>query len=64
MIGLGGVFPIVAGLHKRAPLWMRESGLEWFYRLIQEPRRLCTRYVKTIPLFIWLALKQLLILKR
>ena len=63
MIGLGGVFPIVAGLHKRAPSWMRESGLEWFYRLIQEPRRLGTRYIKTIPLFIWLALKQLLILR-
>ncbi len=63
MIGLGGVFPIVAGVYKRAPLWMRELGLEWFYRLIQEPRRLRSRYSKTIPLFIWLALKQLLTLK-
>lgn len=60
MIGLGAVFPILAGVHKRAPLWMRESGLEWLYRLTQEPQRLCIRYIKTIPLFILLALKQLL----
>ena len=60
MIGLGAVFPILAGVHKRAPLWMRESGLEWLYRLTQEPRRLCIRYIKTIPLFILLALRQLL----
>jgi N-acetylglucosaminyldiphosphoundecaprenol N-acetyl-beta-D-mannosaminyltransferase len=60
MIGLGAVFPLLAGVHKRAPLWIRESGLEWFYRLIQEPRRLWIRYLKTIPAFIWLALKQLL----
>jgi len=56
MIGLGAVFPVLAGVHKRAPLWIRESGLEWFYRLIQEPRRLWIRYLKTIPTFIWLTL--------
>jgi len=60
MIGLGAVFPVLAGVHKRAPLWIRESGLEWFYRLIQEPRRLWIRYLKTNPAFIWLALRQLL----
>lgn len=60
MIGLGGVIPVVAGIHKRAPLWMREVGLEWFYRLIQEPRRLWSRYMKTIPFFMCLALRQLL----
>lgn len=60
MIGLGGVFPVLAGIQKRAPLWMRNAGLEWFYRLIQEPRRLWSRYINTIPPFIWLALKQLL----
>ncbi len=60
MIGLGGVFPVLAGIQKRAPLWMRNLGLEWFYRLIQEPRRLWRRYSNTIPPFIWLALKQLL----
>lgn len=60
MIGLGAVFPVFAGVHKRAPLWMRKSGLEWFYRLVQEPRRLWGRYMKTNPIFIWLALKQLI----
>jgi N-acetylglucosaminyldiphosphoundecaprenol N-acetyl-beta-D-mannosaminyltransferase len=60
MIGLAGVFPVYAGIQRRAPLWVRESGLEWLYRLLQEPRRLWRRYVTTIPLFIWLALKQLI----
>lgn len=59
MIGLGGAFPVYAGLHRRAPIWIREMGLEWFYRLIQEPRRLWKRYATTIPVFIYLALKQL-----
>jgi len=63
MIGLGGVFPILAGIQKRAPLWMRQLGLEWLYRLIQEPRRLWSRYKTTIPPFVWLAIKQLLKLK-
>lgn len=63
MIGLGGVFPVLAGVQKRAPLWIRQLGLEWLYRLVQEPRRLWGRYKTTIPPFIWLALKQLLVLK-
>jgi N-acetylglucosaminyldiphosphoundecaprenol N-acetyl-beta-D-mannosaminyltransferase len=60
MIGLGGVFPVYAGIHKRAPRVVRDLGLEWLYRWIQEPRRLWRRYATTIPPFIWLALKQLL----
>ncbi|MBO3457623.1 WecB/TagA/CpsF family glycosyltransferase [Aetokthonos hydrillicola Thurmond2011] len=59
MIGLGGVFPVYAGLHKRAPRMIRDLGLEWFYRFIQEPRRLWRRYAQTIPPFVWLAFKQL-----
>lgn len=59
MIGLGGAFPVYAGLHRRAPAWMRTMGLEWCYRLIQEPRRLWKRYVTTIPVFIYLALNQI-----
>jgi len=59
MVGVGGVFPVYAGLKKHAPKWVRESGLEWFYRLLQEPRRLFGRYFTTIPPFIWLALKQI-----
>ncbi|MBD2296476.1 WecB/TagA/CpsF family glycosyltransferase [Anabaena sphaerica FACHB-251] len=60
MIGLGGAFPVFAESHKRAPYWIRHLGGEWFYRLIQEPLRLFRRYSTTIPVFIWLALKQLL----
>ena len=60
MIGLGGAFPVYAGLHKRAPRIVRESGFEWLYRWLQEPRRLWGRYTKTIPPFMWLAMKQLM----
>jgi N-acetylglucosaminyldiphosphoundecaprenol N-acetyl-beta-D-mannosaminyltransferase len=61
MVGLGGAFPVYAGIHKWAPRWVRKSGFEWFYRLIQEPRRLWKRYYNTIPPFIFLATKQLLL---
>ncbi|MDX2240311.1 MAG: WecB/TagA/CpsF family glycosyltransferase [Leptolyngbyaceae cyanobacterium bins.302] len=60
MVGLGGAFPVYAGIHKRAPLVVRSMGFEWLYRLVQEPRRLWGRYRSTIPIFIWLACKQLL----
>jgi N-acetylglucosaminyldiphosphoundecaprenol N-acetyl-beta-D-mannosaminyltransferase len=60
MIGLGGVFPVYAGIQKRAPRWVREYGLEWLYRLLQEPRRLWKRYQSTIPPFIYLAVCQLI----
>jgi exopolysaccharide biosynthesis WecB/TagA/CpsF family protein len=43
-IGVGGTFDILAGRHRRAPGWTRQVGLEWLYRLIQEPRRLGLRY--------------------
>ena len=60
MVGLGGAFPVYAGIQKRAPRLMRNLGFEWFYRLLQEPRRLYRRYAITIPPFIWLACKQLI----
>jgi N-acetylglucosaminyldiphosphoundecaprenol N-acetyl-beta-D-mannosaminyltransferase len=44
-IGVGCVFDLIAGRTKRAPRWMQVAGLEWFYRLVQEPRRLFGRYV-------------------
>jgi len=58
MVGLGGVFPIYAGILKRAPDWMRAAGLEWLFRLRQEPRRLWKRYATTIPPFVYLSVKQ------
>lgn len=45
--GVGGCFDLVAGKTKRAPKWMQKVGLEWFYRMIQEPRRLFGRYLTT-----------------
>jgi N-acetylglucosaminyldiphosphoundecaprenol N-acetyl-beta-D-mannosaminyltransferase len=61
MVGLGGVFPVYAGIYRRAPATIRASGLEWLYRLVQEPRRLWGRYSRTIPPFLWMALRQLVL---
>jgi N-acetylglucosaminyldiphosphoundecaprenol N-acetyl-beta-D-mannosaminyltransferase len=43
-MGVGGAIDVIAGRTQRAPMWMRRAGLEWFYRLAQEPRRLWRRY--------------------
>ncbi len=45
VMGVGGSFDVVAGVTERAPKWMQDHGLEWFYRFIQEPRRLWNRYI-------------------
>lgn len=47
VMGVGGTFDVVAGKVRRAPKWMQRSGLEWFYRVIQEPRRMWRRYLMT-----------------
>ncbi len=44
-MGVGGSFDVIAGKTKRAPVWMQKAGLEWFYRFIQEPRRMFSRSV-------------------
>jgi len=44
-VGVGGSFEIIAGLVRRAPLWVQDAGFEWAYRLMQEPRRLAHRYI-------------------
>ena len=55
--GVGGSFDIVGGFTKRAPMWMQRYGLEWLYRLVQEPGRMWKRYLVTNWLFTWLVLK-------
>ena len=60
MIGIGGTFNFLAGRVKRAPLWMQKSGLEWIYRIIQEPGRLWRRYAYGLVKFGWLSLRSLL----
>jgi N-acetylglucosaminyldiphosphoundecaprenol N-acetyl-beta-D-mannosaminyltransferase len=51
MIGVGAAFDFHSGRVKQAPRWMQRSGLEWFYRLCREPRRLAKRYLRNNPLF-------------
>lgn len=60
MIGVGAAFDFHAGTVKRAPQWMRKTGLEWLHRLVSEPRRLWMRYLVTNTLFIFGAVRQLL----
>lgn len=53
MLGVGAGFDYYAGNIERAPEWMQKSNMEWFYRLIQDPRRLFHRYWHTNTKFIW-----------
>lgn len=57
VMGVGGTFDVVAGKVKRAPVWMQKAGLEWLYRVIQEPRRMWKRYLVTNSKFAWMLLK-------
>ncbi len=57
MIGVGGALPVLIGAQSRAPKWMQKTGLEWLYRLLQEPRRLFGRYAITNSLFLYLLAK-------
>jgi N-acetylglucosaminyldiphosphoundecaprenol N-acetyl-beta-D-mannosaminyltransferase len=57
-MGVGGSFDVVGGFTKRAPGWIQDVGLEWFFRFLNEPRRLWKRYLYTNAAFIWLLLKQ------
>lgn len=59
MIGVGAAFDFLAGTKTQAPLWMQRNGLEWFYRLVTEPRRLWRRYAVVVPSFIYLCARQL-----
>jgi N-acetylglucosaminyldiphosphoundecaprenol N-acetyl-beta-D-mannosaminyltransferase len=52
-MGVGGLFDFYSGRVARAPVWLREIGLEWAYRLLQEPGRMWRRYVVGNPLFLW-----------
>jgi len=58
IMGVGGSFDVVAGVVKRAPVWMQKAGLEWFYRFAQEPRRMWKRYLVGNTKFILLVLRE------
>jgi N-acetylglucosaminyldiphosphoundecaprenol N-acetyl-beta-D-mannosaminyltransferase len=59
VMGVGGTFDVYAGLVRRAPIWMQRSGLEWAYRLAQEPRRMWKRYLVGNSRFISIVAKEL-----
>jgi N-acetylglucosaminyldiphosphoundecaprenol N-acetyl-beta-D-mannosaminyltransferase len=58
IMGVGGSFDVIAGKVKRAPLWMQNFGLEWFYRVVQEPKRMWKRYLVGNTKFICLIIKE------
>jgi N-acetylglucosaminyldiphosphoundecaprenol N-acetyl-beta-D-mannosaminyltransferase len=60
MIGVGAAFDFLAGTKRQAPVWMQRNGLEWFFRLCSEPRRLWRRYAYIVPGFAVLAAGELL----
>lgn len=64
MFGVGAAFDFLAGKTRQAPRWMQRSGLEWFFRLCSEPRRLWKRYLKNNPLFVMRIIGQFTGLRR
>ena len=64
MIGVGAAFDFHTGRLRQAPRWMQRCGLEWFFRLCMEPRRLWRRYLVNNPLFLFRIALQLLHLKK
>jgi N-acetylglucosaminyldiphosphoundecaprenol N-acetyl-beta-D-mannosaminyltransferase len=63
MIGIGGALPVFLGVQKRAPKWMQKNCLEWLFRFKEEPRRLFKRYAITNSVFIFLLIKNWILLK-
>ena len=57
-MGVGGSFDVVAGKTVRAPKWMQKSGLEWFYRFLQEPKRMWKRYLVGNSKFIAITMRE------
>ncbi|WP_162342128.1 WecB/TagA/CpsF family glycosyltransferase [Cyclobacterium salsum] len=64
IMGVGGSFDVVSGKIKRAPLWMQEICLEWFYRTMQEPGRMWKRYLTTNIAFVKLLFQERMKLNR
>ncbi|MBE9467757.1 MAG: WecB/TagA/CpsF family glycosyltransferase [Bacteroidetes bacterium] len=63
-IGVGGAFDVLSGKTKRAPLWMQKIGMEWFFRFLQEPKRMWKRYLITNTLFFKYLIKEKFSVKR
>ena len=59
LMGVGGSFDVITGKVKRAPKWMQDNGLEWLFRLLQEPRKMWKRYLIGNIKYIRLAISEL-----
>jgi N-acetylglucosaminyldiphosphoundecaprenol N-acetyl-beta-D-mannosaminyltransferase len=57
-MGIGGAIDVIAGATQRAPRWMQRVGIEWFFRLLQEPQRLAGRYARTNTQFLFLIVRE------
>jgi N-acetylglucosaminyldiphosphoundecaprenol N-acetyl-beta-D-mannosaminyltransferase len=64
MLGVGAAFDLLTGRVRQAPRWMQRGGIEWLFRLCVEPRRLGSRYVRHLPVFVLRVAAQLAGLKR
>ncbi|MDK2858652.1 MAG: N-acetylglucosaminyldiphosphoundecaprenol N-acetyl-beta-D-mannosaminyltransferase [Verrucomicrobiota bacterium] len=64
MLGVGAAFDIHAGNYRDAPKWIKNSGMQWFYRLCKEPHRLWRRYLWIVPSFLWLFFLQVTRLRK
>lgn len=62
IITVGAAFDFHTGRVKQAPKWMQSAGMEWLFRLWMEPGRLAKRYIRVVPLFIWLNIKEIVYL--
>lgn len=59
LLGVGAAFDFNAGLKKQAPSWIQNIGMEWFFRMVTEPRRLARRYLRNNPRFVCLMARRL-----
>ena len=64
MVGVGAAFDFHTERVRQAPRWIQRSGLEWFYRMCCEPKRLAKRYLKNNPRFVWKVFWQITGLKK
>lgn len=60
LMGVGGSIDVMAGITRRAPVWVQKIGMEWLYRLLQEPKRMWRRYYTTNRAFAALLISELL----
>jgi len=61
ILAVGAAFDFHTGKIKKAPLWLQKIGLEWFYRLLREPKRLFKRYLRVVPAFVFFGFVDVLI---